>query len=238
MCNWNEPNLPNVHGVPLCAVDAFTSTNTPSGRSGSSGSPWLPTDSSRGAGAGTGGAGDQPPAEGRPLWDGSLVRVPTCELEYGPLNCDFVFRGTNAPVLDEATLPAVCKGRPWVGFILGRQLYRCMGRGCFGSCAGYGMPDWRMKGAWEQGGGQMGAVVRVYMCKPVWRDWAGFFVRVHVVPVNWGGSPPVPALSLALSHCATFLSSASPSDPHPAHRRCSAPARSDALWQPYDRLFL
>lgn len=41
------------------------------------------------------------------LFTGSLVRVSTCELEYGPLNCDFVWRGGNAPFFDEASIPGV-----------------------------------------------------------------------------------------------------------------------------------
>lgn len=41
------------------------------------------------------------------------VQVETCELEYGPLNCDFVFRGSNEPFLDEATLPAVRASLRW-----------------------------------------------------------------------------------------------------------------------------
>ncbi|KAL4419285.1 hypothetical protein ABPG77_008335 [Micractinium sp. CCAP 211/92] len=49
--------------------------------------------------------GDDPKA--RPLFDGLLTRVISCELEYGPLNCDFVWRGTNQPVFDEFTLPPV-----------------------------------------------------------------------------------------------------------------------------------
>jgi hypothetical protein len=43
----------------------------------------------------------------RRLFDGSLVRVSSCELEYGPLNCEFVWKGGNAPCLDEDTLPGV-----------------------------------------------------------------------------------------------------------------------------------
>ena len=41
------------------------------------------------------------------LFTGSLVRVSSCELEYGPLNCDFVWRKGNNPVFDEANLPGV-----------------------------------------------------------------------------------------------------------------------------------
>ncbi|EFN52069.1 hypothetical protein CHLNCDRAFT_139316 [Chlorella variabilis] len=45
--------------------------------------------------------------EPQPLFDGMLTRVISCELQYGPMNCDFAYRGTNDPVFDEATLPPV-----------------------------------------------------------------------------------------------------------------------------------
>ena len=45
----------------------------------------------------------------RPLFDGALTRVISCELQYGPMNCDFAYRGTNAPVFDEITLPPVSR---------------------------------------------------------------------------------------------------------------------------------
>lgn len=38
---------------------------------------------------------------------GSLLRTPSCEIQYGPLNCDFVWKDTNSPILDESTLPRV-----------------------------------------------------------------------------------------------------------------------------------
>jgi len=41
------------------------------------------------------------------LFTGSLVRVATCELEYGPLNCEFVWKGGNIPYFDEASIPGV-----------------------------------------------------------------------------------------------------------------------------------
>jgi hypothetical protein len=41
------------------------------------------------------------------LFTGSLVRVSTCELEYGPLNCEFIWKGGNAPYFDEASIPGV-----------------------------------------------------------------------------------------------------------------------------------
>lgn len=45
--------------------------------------------------------------QSRPLFDGLLTRVISCELQYGPLSCEFVWRGTNQPVFDEVTLPQV-----------------------------------------------------------------------------------------------------------------------------------
>ncbi|KAI3432222.1 hypothetical protein D9Q98_003784 [Chlorella vulgaris] len=50
---------------------------------------------------------DQGSVEPRPLFDGVLTRVISCELQYGPMNCDFVWRGTNHPLFDEVTLPPV-----------------------------------------------------------------------------------------------------------------------------------
>lgn len=38
---------------------------------------------------------------------GSLIRTPSCEIQYGPLNCDFVWKDKNSPILDESTLPRV-----------------------------------------------------------------------------------------------------------------------------------
>mmetsp|Transcript_11458 Transcript_11458/g.34433 ORF Transcript_11458/g.34433 Transcript_11458/m.34433 type:complete len:647 (+) Transcript_11458:108-2048(+) len=38
---------------------------------------------------------------------GQLYRQTTCEITYGPLNCDFVLKGDNEPLLDEASLPGV-----------------------------------------------------------------------------------------------------------------------------------
>lgn len=38
---------------------------------------------------------------------GSLIRTPSCEIQYGPLNCDFVWKNKNSPILDESTLPRV-----------------------------------------------------------------------------------------------------------------------------------
>ena len=48
-----------------------------------------------------------PPQQPEHLFTGSLVRVSTCELEYGPLNCDFIWEGGNAPFFDESSLPGV-----------------------------------------------------------------------------------------------------------------------------------
>ncbi|KAL6779087.1 hypothetical protein ACKKBF_B18815 [Auxenochlorella protothecoides x Auxenochlorella symbiontica] len=44
--------------------------------------------------------GDAP----RPLWDGAWARVIACQLEYGPLNCEFQWNRGNAPWLDAAGL--------------------------------------------------------------------------------------------------------------------------------------
>jgi hypothetical protein len=49
------------------------------------------------------GSGDPPPPA---LMAGALVRVSSCELVYGPLSCEFEWGGSNAPFLDEASLPA------------------------------------------------------------------------------------------------------------------------------------
>lgn len=39
--------------------------------------------------------------------EGTLLRTPSCEIQYGPLNCDFALRNENSPILDEASLPGV-----------------------------------------------------------------------------------------------------------------------------------
>lgn len=39
--------------------------------------------------------------------NGSIFRTPSCELQYGPLNCDFNWSPKNSPVLDESILPDV-----------------------------------------------------------------------------------------------------------------------------------
>ena len=39
--------------------------------------------------------------------DGTLLRTSSCEIQYGPLNCDFELRNENSPILDEASLPGV-----------------------------------------------------------------------------------------------------------------------------------
>lgn len=41
----------------------------------------------------------------QPMLSGRLLRTMTCELVYGPMNCDFIYRGINAPLLDEYSLP-------------------------------------------------------------------------------------------------------------------------------------
>jgi hypothetical protein len=40
---------------------------------------------------------------------GSLLRTPSCQIQYGPLNCDFALKNDNKPVLDEALLRNVVK---------------------------------------------------------------------------------------------------------------------------------
>ncbi len=49
------------------------------------------------------------PKSGRvePMHAGRLLRTMTCELMYGPMNCDFVYHGVNAPLLDEYAMPQV-----------------------------------------------------------------------------------------------------------------------------------
>lgn len=47
----------------------------------------------------------------RSLFDGLLTRVISCELQYGPMNCDFAWHGTNQPIFDELTLPPVRGGQ-------------------------------------------------------------------------------------------------------------------------------
>ncbi len=89
MCNWTEPNLSAVEGLPTCIVHGRDAPPAPPGQPGAAG------------------------VTSRALFDGTLIRVETCELEYGPLNCDFVFRGSNEPFLDEATMPAVRQGLGW-----------------------------------------------------------------------------------------------------------------------------
>jgi hypothetical protein len=41
------------------------------------------------------------------FYQGSLIRTPSCEIQYGPLNCDFVWKSENKPILDESDLPEV-----------------------------------------------------------------------------------------------------------------------------------
>lgn len=115
MCGWSEPNLDHVEGLPQCVVNA----------------------------AGGGRGEYDPPCPPAPLFDGTLFRVISCELEYGPLNCDFVFRGSNEPYLDEATMPAVGGGRALGG--------GGVDGGCSEGCWAYGI----MCGAWS-GAGEVG----------------------------------------------------------------------------------
>ncbi|KAK9810142.1 hypothetical protein WJX72_005510 [[Myrmecia] bisecta] len=41
--------------------------------------------------------------------EGQLFRMVTCELQYGPFNCDFNWLATNEPLLNELTLPSVAR---------------------------------------------------------------------------------------------------------------------------------
>lgn len=80
VCDWAEPELGMLDTPPTCMIkDA-----PPSGTGG-------------------GGTGGGPQA----MLSGRILRTMTCELMYGPMNCDFVYRGINAPLLDEYTLPAL-----------------------------------------------------------------------------------------------------------------------------------
>lgn len=90
LCNWSEAPLSSVAGVPECIVDDYGSGRSEGGRGGGDSS--LPSVITT-------------PANG--MFDGNLLRVATCELEYGPLNCDFVWKGSNYPYFDETTLPPV-----------------------------------------------------------------------------------------------------------------------------------
>lgn len=38
------------------------------------------------------------------FFTGSIIRSPSCELQYGPLNCDFVWKSDNSPIFDESLL--------------------------------------------------------------------------------------------------------------------------------------
>ena len=38
------------------------------------------------------------------FYQGSLIRTPSCEIQYGPLNCDFVWKSENKPILEESDL--------------------------------------------------------------------------------------------------------------------------------------
>ncbi len=123
MCNWTEPKLAHVDGVPLCTVEQ------PVQRQAAPGGIYTAPASSmfgellllpsrrthappqkQAQQAQFGAAGlllRAATAAAAHLFGGRLFRVASCELEYGPLNCDFEYRGTNGPVLDEALLPSV-----------------------------------------------------------------------------------------------------------------------------------
>jgi hypothetical protein len=46
-------------------------------------------------------------ASGHDFMMGSLLRTPSCEIQYGPMNCDFVWKNKNSPILDETSLKEV-----------------------------------------------------------------------------------------------------------------------------------
>jgi hypothetical protein len=94
LCNWSEAPLSSVAGVPECIVDDISSGQRGGGGGGDSSSS-----STAAAVAMTSPTND--------MFDGNLLRVATCELEYGPLNCDFFWKGSNYPYFDETTLPPV-----------------------------------------------------------------------------------------------------------------------------------
>jgi len=83
-CGWAEPPLKGFRGPPLCDAEC----------------------SARDGCYGDGDNEDSGVKRARTL-RGRLLRVLSCELQYGPLNCDFAWKSGNGPVLDEVTLPLV-----------------------------------------------------------------------------------------------------------------------------------
>jgi hypothetical protein len=79
VCGWTEPPLGAVDGAPSCRLDPSV------------------------GGSSTGGSN----APGPGFFDGQIVRLTACELQYGPMNCEFAWGHTNAPLLDETSLPPV-----------------------------------------------------------------------------------------------------------------------------------
>lgn len=41
------------------------------------------------------------------MFDSVDLHLPAPSPQYGPMNCEFVWRGTNQPIFDEVTLPTV-----------------------------------------------------------------------------------------------------------------------------------
>ena len=80
-CGWAEPALKGFRGVPQCDAEC-------SARDGCSES-----------------GGEQ--MQTAKTLSGRILRILSCELQYGPLNCDFVWKQGNDPVLDEQSLPGV-----------------------------------------------------------------------------------------------------------------------------------
>ena len=81
-CGWAEPPLRGFRGPPVCDAEC---------------SPRDGCDD---------GDGDDERTAAKTL-RGRLLRVLSCELQYGPLNCDFAWKQGNGPVLDEVNLPLV-----------------------------------------------------------------------------------------------------------------------------------
>ena len=81
-CGWAEPALAGFRGAPLCDAEC-------SARDGCDD-----------------GGGEGQDRRARTL-QGRILRVLSCELQYGPLNCDLTWKQDNDPVLDEVNIPLV-----------------------------------------------------------------------------------------------------------------------------------
>ena len=119
LCGWNEPPLGAVDGTPQCQINQQGLVEV--------GLPWAvvgqPACSRVAAALHVHCCARRPPPgktrptlatrpspsrlQPRSLFDGLLTRVISCELQYGPMNCEFAWHGTNQPIFDELTLPPV-----------------------------------------------------------------------------------------------------------------------------------